>query len=290
MESEQKGISWSHAKVLPDIYNSNTRFIVFDTETSGLNCKVNHILELAAVEMHKGKITGQQFHIYIKPRHTIPHEVTSINHIQQDLFDKCYEEYYLEEKEQMIAFLKFVGNDSVLFGHNVPFDYYFLNNELKYLGLPGIPVSRFRCTLRIMKDVFGKVFNGEQKFSFKLQNCVKLFKICNQEEMFHNALFDSFSTAKLIVKIYQFVNGKITLKELDVPEGVMIKKNIKNENVKSIEGCKDNVICDNKENSNKKEKSYNNINDIDENELLIMKNKMKQLSLKSGSNSNIQDK
>ena len=259
---------------------------MFDTETSGLNWKVNHILELAAVEMVKGRLTGQQFHIYIKPRHAIPHEVSSINHIQQDLFDKCYEEYYLEEKEQMIAFLKFVGNDSVLFGHNVPFDYYFLNNELKYLGLQGLPVNRFRCTLRIMKDVFGKVFDGEQKFSFKLQNCAKLFKICNQDEVFHNALFDSLVTAKLIVKIYQFVNGRITLEELDVPEGVMIKKCIANENVKSIERSKDNVVCDNKE-----EKSYNNINDVDENELLIMKNKMKQLSLKSGSNSSsIQDK
>ena len=145
-----------------------------------------------------------------------------------------------------------------MFGHNVSFDYYFLNNELKYLGLPIIPVNRFRCTLRIMKDVFGKMFDG-QKFSFKLQNCAKLFKIANQEEAFHNALFDSFVTAKLIVKIYQFVNGSIKMEELDVPSDIAKKWNgneYEHKDVNNIEYCQDNG-ANNKDKEEIKENNQN---------------------------------
>ena len=39
------------------------RYIVLDTETTGLNLE-DHVVELGAHEILNGKLTGAQFHIY----------------------------------------------------------------------------------------------------------------------------------------------------------------------------------------------------------------------------------
>ena len=68
------------------------RCIVFDTETTGVNYKKDHILELAAVEVENFKLTSKIIHIYIKPRVFVPKNVQELNHIKYDDY-KNYWEY-----------------------------------------------------------------------------------------------------------------------------------------------------------------------------------------------------
>ena len=120
----EEKINWKLAQVLPDI---NNRIIVFDTETSGLSHFQDQILEIAAVEIIKGKISGKQFHIYLKPLKKIKKQVSDINHIHTEDFKNYFEEYYDEEKNLMQNFLDFIGDDSIIFFYIMIFDFYFLN-------------------------------------------------------------------------------------------------------------------------------------------------------------------
>ena len=253
---EQK-INWEHSKQLPDI---NNRIIVFDTETSGLSHFHEQILELAAVEILNGKISGKQFHIFLKPIKPIKKEVTDINHIQTDDYQNYFEEYFLEEKNLIQSFLDFIGNDSILFAHNMTFDFYFLNDELEKLGFQKLPPERFRCSMKVFNEIIKTNF-PELKVKKKLIDCCNYFNIkpYSLDGLFHNGLFDTIMTAKLICKLYEFNEGKFKKEEL--------LKNIKNYQKNNLQ-VEDNKIKENKsENLNIKKKYNENIinNEINQN-------------------------
>ena len=54
------------------------RLIILDTETTGLSPAEGRIVEIAAVEMLDGKLTGREFHHFLNPEHPISEEITEI--------------------------------------------------------------------------------------------------------------------------------------------------------------------------------------------------------------------
>ncbi len=245
---EQK-INWEHSKKLPDI---NNRIIVFDTETSGLSHFNEQILELAAVEILNGKLLEKQFHIFLKPIKPIKKEITDINHIKTDDYENYFEEYFLEEKNLIQSFLDFIGNDSIIFAHNMTFDFYFLNDELEKLGFQKLPPERFRCSMKVFNELMKTNF-PELKVKKKLIDCCNYFNIkpYSLDGLFHNGLFDTIITSKLICKLYEFNEGKFKKEDL--------LKNIKNYQKNNLQ-VEDNKIKENKsENLNIKKKYNENI-------------------------------
>ena len=148
-------------------------------------------------------LTGRTFHIYIKPRVFVTKKVQEINHINYDDYKKYWEYYNQDTKTQLQNFLEFIGEDSYLVAHNAIFDYYFLNAELKYWGLPEVSSERFRCTLRTVKKYFKS--EGIDVPNNKLITCCEYFKILvnDNEGSFHNALFDTIMTSKLFIHLYK---------------------------------------------------------------------------------------
>ena len=203
-------LDWIHLNDLESLISQmNTgkklRCIVYDTETTGINFKKDHILELAAVELINFGLTGRTFHIYIKPRVFVPKNVQELNHIKYNDFQKYWEYYYQDTKTQLENFLEFIGNDSYLVCHNATFDYHFLNSELRYWGLPELPNERFRCTLRMVKKIFKS--EGIDTPNFKLFTCCEYFKILvnENEGSYHNGLFDTIMTSKLLIHLYKTI-------------------------------------------------------------------------------------
>lgn len=44
-----------------------TRYVILDSETTGLNVKIDRIVDLGCVEVMEDSITGNFFHSYINP-------------------------------------------------------------------------------------------------------------------------------------------------------------------------------------------------------------------------------
>ena len=187
------------------------RYIVLDTETTGLK-KNDHVVELGAHEILDGKLTGGQFHIYIRPRLQMEEIVIRIHQITNSYYNDFYQDIYQDDKQNLINFLNWVG-DSLIFAHNATFDMSALNLELKFWGLKEFPLEKFRCSMRIFKEIIGRI---EPYFDDKficLEKCCRFFELNSNEKCFHNALFDSFMTGRVICKLYEILDTNLELQQ-----------------------------------------------------------------------------
>lgn len=114
---------------LPNDTSGPQRFIVLDTETTGLEpSQGNRIIEVAGVEILGRRITGQHFHTYLNPgRESEPGALEKHGITSEFLADKPRFEEVVEE---LIAFIR----GAVLIIHNAPFDVGFLDHEFRLCG------------------------------------------------------------------------------------------------------------------------------------------------------------
>ena len=189
---------------LNELPNKNSRFIVFDTETTGLFRDKNHILEIAALEVENGYLTGNQFHALIKPRKNIEIKAQELHKMNDTYYKENFEGFFVSDRKLLENFLKFIGN-SHIFAHNAEFDIQFINHELNFWNLPQIPEEKFRCTMKIFKNLFQNKNFYKEIIGFSLINCCQFFELNFEKNSFHSALYDSALTAKLINSIYLFI-------------------------------------------------------------------------------------
>ena len=244
------------------------RYIVLDTETTGLG-KNDHVIEIGANEIKNGRLTGVQFHIYLKSRKIMNEKLISIHKIKNDDYDKYYKNVYADQKTTLENFLNFIG-DSIIFAHNASFDLEMINKELKYWKLKTISPKKFRCTMRIFQNVISKVNEGFYLNFSSLKHCCNYFNLENNENQFHNALFDSYMTARLINKIYDLLD---------------MNKHLKNDKNLNLTNSLDNFIINKKEekkhflekqNNNIKKRKFSDLKKYDEKENLSQK-KIKEI-------------
>lgn len=102
------------------VYN---KFIVIDTETTGLDCVYYKIIEISALKYKNGNIV-ERFEQLINPEILIPDYITGINNISNEMVkDKP------RINEVLPELLDFIG-DMPLVAHNAKFDIRFLNANL----------------------------------------------------------------------------------------------------------------------------------------------------------------
>ncbi|MEE2690304.1 MAG: DNA polymerase III subunit epsilon [Pseudomonadota bacterium] len=109
------------------------RQIVFDLETTGFRFSDgDRIVEIGAVELVNGAITGRTFHTYVNPERDMPEGAFQVHGLSSAfLADKPV----FADAGVAPAFLDFAG-DAQLIAHNgKAFDLPFLNAELAHAGL-----------------------------------------------------------------------------------------------------------------------------------------------------------
>ncbi len=168
-----------------------SRSVLFDTETTGLDPnKGDRIIEIAALELVREMPTGKQFHRLIYPERDIPEDATRIHGITLAM---------LEGKPRFPAIvdemLEFFG-DVPLVAHNAPFDFGFVNAELKRAGRPPLSVERMVDTLALAKTRFPGMPNS-------LDALCRRFGIDLSERTSHNALLD----CRLLAEVYVELTG-----------------------------------------------------------------------------------
>ncbi len=108
------------------------RQVVFDLETTGFRFDEGHrIVEIGAIELVRGAITGKSFHTYVNPERDVPDGAVKVHGLTQDFLRKFP---VFADARVADAFLDFAG-DAELIAHNgAAFDVPFINAELSGAG------------------------------------------------------------------------------------------------------------------------------------------------------------
>src|SRR5215217_6193705 len=105
------------------------RQIILDTETTGLEPTQGHrIIEIAGVEIHNRRLTGNHFHRYVNPERASDEAALQVHGLTTE---------FLSDKprfgEIVDEFLDFIDGAELVI-HNAAFDVAFLDHELKIAG------------------------------------------------------------------------------------------------------------------------------------------------------------
>jgi DNA polymerase-3 subunit epsilon len=172
-------------------------YAIVDIETTGGNAKTGSITEIAIV-IHDGVNTIEQYQTLINPKVPIPPFITTLTGIDDEMVSSA--PFFEDVAPQIMNLLSGV----VFVAHNVNFDYSFILEHLKKVGL--IWEAPKLCTVRLSR----KIFPGYQSYS--------LGKICNSLGIpikdRHRALGDALATTTLFCLLLQHDKDKTVQKML----------------------------------------------------------------------------
>lgn len=163
---------------------SNNNFVVFDLETTGLEASIHEIIEIGACKIINGKIT-ETFSCLVKPKEEISAEITELTGISNNMVKNAR-----SIKEVLQDFYKFTRN-SVLVGHNIPFDYKFVNVEGVKQGY--VFDNKQIDTLNLSRIKLPGLKN------YKLGTVAKYLNV--SLEGAHRAINDVIATAEIFLKL-----------------------------------------------------------------------------------------
>ncbi|SQI37262.1 DNA polymerase III subunit epsilon [Leminorella richardii] len=175
-----------------------TRQIVLDTETTGMNMVGVHyeghrIIEIGAVEVINRRLTGRNFHVYIKPDRLVDPEAYGVHGISDEfLADKPS---FADIADEFFAFIE--GAELVI--HNASFDVGFMDYEFRKLRADHPKVETF-CTITDSLLLARRMFPGKRNSLDAL--CSRL-SIDNSRRTLHGALLDS----EILADVYLTMTG-----------------------------------------------------------------------------------
>ncbi|QCJ69064.1 DNA polymerase III subunit epsilon [Providencia heimbachae] len=175
-----------------------TRQIVLDTETTGMNklgvhYEGHNIIEIGAVEVINRRLTGRNFHVYVKPDRLVDPEAFEIHGISDEfLQDKPI---FADIADEFIEFIR--GAELVI--HNAPFDIGFMDHEFRKLN-KGIPPTTDFCTVTDSLVLARKIFPGKRN---NLDALCDRYLIDNSKRSLHGALLD----AEILSDVYLAMTG-----------------------------------------------------------------------------------
>ena len=107
----------------------NDEFICFDLETTGLNAKLDRIIEIGAYRIKNNEILDE-FSMFVDPQTEISPRITEITGITQNMVQGAP-----KEDEAVRKFVEFCGENPVLVAHNANFDVSFIKAALERMSL-----------------------------------------------------------------------------------------------------------------------------------------------------------
>lgn len=173
---------------------TEARYVVVDTELTGLDEKKDSIVSIGALRMTGGSIDlGGNFYRLISPRtelsaaSVVIHEITPSEVEAKPGIESV-----------LAAFMEFCG-DAVLVGHFISIDLSFLNREMKLnrrAGITNPALDTFSIYEWLRKRDKCRDCSNTPSGGFRLYDIVKCFDIAVNGA--HNAVMDAFTTAQLL--------------------------------------------------------------------------------------------
>ncbi|BCJ85301.1 PolC-type DNA polymerase III [Effusibacillus dendaii] len=187
--------------------DEETSYIVFDTETTGLNAAENTLIEIAAVKM-KGMEILEEWTTLIDPETEITPKITELTGITNEMVKG-----QPKLAEALPKFREFVG-EAVLVAHNAEFDLGFISACAARIGmqpwtnpvLDTLPLAR-------------KLYPSEKNYRLKTLTQKFGVELVNH----HRALDDTVATAKVFQHMLKDVKqrGMTRLSQLNENDGTV---------------------------------------------------------------------
>ncbi|MBU9857096.1 DNA polymerase III subunit epsilon [Rahnella bonaserana] len=181
-----------------DLQNTSNRIVVLDTETTGMNKLGVHyeghrIIEIGAVEVVNRRLTGRNFHVYLKPDRLVDPEAFGVHGISDEfLADKPT---FAEVADDFIEYIR--GSELVI--HNATFDIGFMDYEFDMLGR-NLPKTETFCKITDSLAMARKLFPGKRN---NLDALSDRYLIDNSKRTLHGALLDS----EILAEVYLMMTG-----------------------------------------------------------------------------------
>ncbi len=183
---------------------STARFVVFDTETTGLDIIDDRILSIGAIAINNGKMdVGDSLELYIK-QDIFKAETVEIHGIlKEGGILKATEE------EAIIAFLNYI-RDAILVAHHAAFDVSMINGVLSRMGLPKLKNKVLDTGILFKKT---NLCESKEKH-YSLDQLSDTFNLKKHDR--HTASGDAFLTGLIFLKIVSNLKNsrKLKLKDL----------------------------------------------------------------------------
>ena len=165
------------------------REVLYDTETTGFDNRVERVVEIACVEVVDLMPTGTSWHTYLNPDKDVPDAAFRVHGL-----DRAFLSDKPRFADRAQEFLGWIG-DSQLVAHNASFDIGFINAELKRIGLPPLR-NPYVDTVSLAKQRFPGAKAG-------LDDLCRRFGVDLSKRVRHGALIDT----QLLARVYLELRG-----------------------------------------------------------------------------------
>jgi DNA polymerase-3 subunit epsilon len=188
--------------------DSQSKFIVLDTETTGFDYENDRILCIGAVVLEKGHIAVKKsFEVYLIQEHYNSDSTPIHGILKEEKKDKA------TEIEALKNFLSYIGNAPII-AHHTMFDVNMINKALDRNGLPPLK-NKLLDTVVLYKKSLLRSPLIERKDHYSLDELADKFNISKKDR--HTALGDAYITALLFLKIFKKLKektGQVSFKRL----------------------------------------------------------------------------
>jgi DNA polymerase III subunit epsilon len=171
------------------------QFVIYDLETTGLNCENHEIIEIGAIKASRDSDLHVTFQTLVMPVGRISAKITQITGLDRTALKNGG----IPIKEALENFIEFVG-DLPMVAYNEQFDHGFLENACQTNGLPVLKNKR-HCALKMARRAWPRLGN------YKLSSLAKVGGLAMDNE--HRALGDCRRTLIVFVAAAQVLRVKL---------------------------------------------------------------------------------
>ncbi len=164
-------------------YYSGEEFVLFDTETTGLNTFHDDIIEVGAIKWNKDGVKDSFEELMWVNPNKITEAAWQVHKIPMEEIDAAR-----KPSEVLNEFIEFC-DDMPLVAHNIKFDFPMLNSNLVRTGLKPYQNDQVACSMIYAKD---------QLLPGKLSELAGHFRVETEGDSLHRAMYDVQVLAKIL--------------------------------------------------------------------------------------------
>ena len=170
-------------------------FVVFDSETTGLDAEKDEVVQLGAVRIVNGKLVpGEVFDTLINPGKPIPASSTKVHRVTDEMVANA--PVFSEGCRAFHAF----ANEAVIVAHNAPFDMAFMHRQAEEVGI------QFDHPVLDTVHLSAVVFGGSSEHTLDAL-CSRL-GVDIPPDMRHTAIGDAIATAQVLIAMLPILEAR----------------------------------------------------------------------------------